>query len=74
MNDKLYDKYALLAEMIETGKVYLDPSVDFGHLCRSLGVRAAAMDALFRRELGMGGDEVLSAYRRMALEEVSMLH
>lgn len=74
MNDNLINKYSLFADLLEKGKIYLDPEVDFPEVCRRLEVASRDMDDLLQEELGMTGDEVLSAYRRIAVDAVSNLH
>lgn len=74
MDDKLFCKYSFFADLMVTGRIYLDPDVDFTSVCRCLEVPVADMDALLLGELGMTGDELFSTCRRIAVDAVSNLY
>ena len=54
----------MLEQLVCQEKVYLNPAVSFGMLCRWIGVDRCVMDATLERELGMDGDAMLLHLRR----------
>jgi hypothetical protein len=59
----LDESYTLLEKLVDEEKVYLDPSYDFGRVCRLMGVRRTEMDALLVRELGLDGASLFASLR-----------
>ena len=62
------ESYAVLEQLVNVEKIYLDPDYPFDRVCRILGVARAEMDALLMRELGVDG-AALFASLRAALPE-----
>ena len=58
--EKFYD---LFAELLEEERVYMDPGLTFGSICRWMGVREADFDRYLMSETGCGGSDILKAYR-----------
>lgn len=50
--------------LMETDRIWLDPDVDFGSICRILDVPPGRFDRFLYGELGFHGEEILSLYRR----------
>ena len=59
----LDENYALLERLVNEERIYLDPTYDFGRVCRLLGVPRAGMDALLERELGLDGASLFASLR-----------
>ncbi|HIR82825.1 MAG TPA: hypothetical protein IAC98_03440 [Candidatus Cryptobacteroides pullicola] len=70
----LADKYALFAELMNEARIYLDTGIDFGSVCRYLGLEEAAFDAVLLGELGLCGNEIFSIYRRSEAEMAENLY
>jgi hypothetical protein len=49
---------------METDRIWLDPDVDFGSICRILDVPPRRFDRFLYGEFGFHGEEILSLYRR----------
>jgi len=62
------ESYAVLEQLVNVEKIFLDPDYPFDRVCRLLGVPRAEMDALLMRELGVDG-AALFASLRAALPE-----
>lgn len=61
--EKFYDLFAVL---LEEERVYMDPGLTFGSICRWIGVREADFDRYLMSETGCGGSDILKAYRGAA--------
>ena len=59
----LRKKYGLFAGLMDEGRVYENPLLKFGDICRMIGVSPASLDDLLREELGLGGEELLASRR-----------
>ena len=59
----MYESYAVLEQLVNEERIYLDPAFSFGRVCRMLGVPRAGMDALLETELGMDGDSLFASLR-----------
>lgn len=70
----LADKYALFAELMNEARIYLDTGIDFGSVCRYLGLDEETFDAVLTDELGLGGNEIFSIYRRSEAEMAENLY
>lgn len=70
----LAGKYALFAEMMNEVRIYLDTGIDFGSVCRFLDLEEEALDAVLIDELGLGGNEIFSIYRRSEAEMAENLY
>lgn len=55
--------YAVLGRLVDEERIYLDPDYTFDRVCRMLGVRREAMDAMLLRELGVDGDSLFASLR-----------
>ena len=64
----LEENYALLEQLVNEEKIYLDPDYPFERVCLMLGARRSEMDSLLLRELGIDG-AALFATLRAALPE-----
>ena len=62
------ESYAVLEQLVNVEKIFLDPDYPFDRVCKFLGVPRAEMDALLMRELGVDG-AALFASLRAALPE-----
>ena len=60
---KIFHFYSLFGKLLDEDFLFVDPSVDFRWICRALGAPRRKLDKYIYSELGMGGDEVISAYR-----------
>lgn len=58
--------FKLFSILMDKEKVYMDPSLTFGDVCRWIGVRNTAFDRWLMSELGFHGDDILKAYRGAA--------
>ena len=58
--------YDIFAELLEEERVYMDPGLTFGSICRWMGVREADFDRYLMSETGCGGPDILKAYRGAA--------
>jgi len=58
------DDYTNFEIIMDSGKIYLDPSVDFRTICRKIGASPLHLNSILKKELGVSGKEILSKYRR----------
>lgn len=59
------EAYTEFGRLMVEEKIYLDPSLDYGDLCRRhLGVESYRLDELLLDELGMTGEELIAVFRR----------
>lgn len=72
--DTLMSKYALLERLLNEEKIYLDRELAFSRVCGWLVVPELPMDALLRQELGLGGEELLSALRAGEAERLKLIY
>lgn len=61
--DTIEQAYSVMEKLMDDEKVYMDPGISFRMVCSWLGVPARVLDAMVRRELGMGGDEMMARFR-----------
>lgn len=63
--DTIKEAYTEFGRLMIEEKIYLDPSLDYGDLCRRrLGVESYRLDELLLDELGMTGEELIAVFRR----------
>lgn len=62
--DMIKEAYAEFGRLMVEEKIYLDPSLDYGELCRRLGVESYLLDEFLLDELGMTGEELIAVFRR----------
>jgi hypothetical protein len=62
MND-IFHFYVLFEKLLDEDFLFVHPSVDFRSLCGAIGAPRRRLDNYIKSELGMTGDEVISAYR-----------
>lgn len=57
------ESYAVLEQLVDEERIYLDPDYPFDRVCRLLGVPRREMDALLLRELGVDGASLFASLR-----------
>lgn len=57
------DKYATLERLLCEEQIFLNPGIRFPEICSWLQTKETDMDGLVRRELGLGGEELLRLLR-----------
>ena len=57
------ESYAVLEQLVNVERIFLDPDYPFGRVCWLLGVPRAEMDALLMRELGIDGASLFASLR-----------
>lgn len=57
------DKYAALERLLCEEQIFLNPGISFQEVCSWLQTEETDMDGLLRRELGLGGEELLRLLR-----------
>lgn len=58
--------FELFSVLMEEEKVYMDPTLTFGEICRWIGVESRSLDSWLMSELGFSGSDILKAYRGAA--------
>lgn len=58
--------FELFSVLMEEEKVYMDPMLTFGEICRWIGVESHDLDRWLMSELGFSGPDILKAYRGAA--------
>ena len=66
--DRLEDIYKEFCVMMTEDRIYENPEVGFGDICRELGVEPSVLDRLLQDELGYTGAELLEEYRKTGPE------
>ncbi|MCQ2148740.1 MAG: hypothetical protein MJY45_00060 [Bacteroidales bacterium] len=66
----LEQKAAVLEQLLEKEKIFMNPLLTFGDVCRWLGADEVEMNRYLSDELGYDGEGILSAYRKMAVERL----
>lgn len=72
--DTIANAYSVMEKLLDVEKVYLNPRVSFRRICRWLDVPVADLDRMVRRELGMGGGELISRFRASESERLSRIY
>lgn len=67
-------KYSLLERLLNDEKIYLDRELSFSRICGWLKVPELLMDAFLRKELGVGGEELLATLRDGEPERLKSLY
>ena len=72
--DTIANAYSVMEKLLDVEKVYLNPRISFRRICRWLDVPPAELDLMVRRELGMGGEELISRFRASEPELLSRIY
>ena len=72
--DTIANAYSVMEKLLDVEKIYLNPWISFRRICRWLGVPPAELDLMVRRELGMGGGELISRFRASESERLSRIY
>ena len=63
--------YAAFCSLVDDGRVYENPHLDFFHICRALHVSPASLGDILETELGLSGQEILAIRRNKARSDES---
>ena len=66
--DRLEDIYKEFCVMMTEDRIYENPEVGFGDICRGVGVEPSVRDGLLEDERGYTGAELLEEYRKTGPE------
>lgn len=66
----LEDSYDLLEKLLDEEKIYMDPTVSFHRICSWMDTPERDLDRMIRKELGLGGDELLMRLRASMSERL----
>lgn len=69
--DTIEQAYNVMEKLMDLEKVYLNPRLTFGTVCRWLGVPARELNRMVERELGMDGDSLMARFRAAEPERLS---